>query len=124
MPSPTALLALAVVSLAGQNSAQEFRIESEVFVDDEKVPVTESLTLFSDGIAYDFMLNGSKEIAILDLHRQQFVLLDVKRQLRLTLSGSQVLEIVAALRAELGEKSPEFADPAFSSEPTTSKRSG
>lgn len=113
MSSSTSVLALTLVCLTGLASAQQFRIESEVFINHDKEPVAESLTLFSDGIAYDFMLNGNKEIAILDLHREQFVMLDVQRQLRLTLSGPQVLEIVAALRAELNDRAPDFAEPGF-----------
>ena len=35
--------------------AEEFRIETRVYVGDEKEPVSETTTLFLDGVVYDFL---------------------------------------------------------------------
>ena len=48
-------------------SAQEFRVQSEVFVADEETPIAENLTLFTaNNVVYDFSLNDSQEIAMWD----------------------------------------------------------
>lgn len=93
--------------------AQDFRIDSEVTVDGEKEPVAENLTVFADGIFYDFSLRDPQEITIFDPTRGQFVLLDTKRRLRLTLTTRQVLDMNRAIRAAAQDRDPYFFEPQF-----------
>lgn len=70
--------------LPGLCLAANFRIETEVFLPGEKQPVSKNLTLFADELVYDFTftVDGAKEvkeIAILDMQQQKFILLDPKR---------------------------------------------
>ena len=94
--------------------AEEFRIESEILFGDSKEPVSENLTLFSNGVVYDFMLTGSKEIAIFDAARERFVLLDPARKKKLTLTSDVIIQFVTKLRVhEFQKKAPFFFDPEF-----------
>ena len=47
-------------------TAQEFRIETDVFVAGEKEPVGETLTIFTNGLVYDFLLTDDEEITLFD----------------------------------------------------------
>ena len=51
-------------------AGQEFRIETDVFVDEQKEPIVETLTIFSDGVVYDFLLTGVEEITLFDRRSQ------------------------------------------------------
>jgi hypothetical protein len=92
---------------------QDFRVESEVTLNDEKRPVGENLTLFAAGIVYDFSLAGPKEITIFDPAREQFVLLDIDRRMRLTLATRKVLEMNRAIRTASTDRDPYFFEPQF-----------
>lgn len=110
------LAALAVLWLFPTGaSAVDFRIESHVFADGGKEPVTETLTLFSAGLVYDFTLTEPKEIVIFDPQREQFVLLDVGRQVKLSMSKEQILQFTAALKAAptMQGRDPLFFEPKF-----------
>ena len=82
--------------MAALTLALDFRVETDVFIGNEKDPVAENLTLFADGQVYDFVLSGSKEITIYDPTRGQFKLLDTGRKFRSNVSTQQLLEMVEA----------------------------
>ncbi len=82
-------------------SAEEFRIDTDVFVDEEVEPVIETLTIFSDGIVYDFLLNGVEEITLFDRKRQRLVLMDTQRRVKTELSTDSILGFVAQMQAPL-----------------------
>jgi len=108
-------LALAIVSFATvTGSAQDFRIETEIFFGKSKEPTSENLTLFSGGVVYDFMLTGSNEIAIFDATRERFVLLDPTQKKKLTLTSDLIIQFVTKLRVhEFQKKAPFFFAPEF-----------
>lgn len=108
-----AVVCMSGILMTTTATAQDFRIESEITLDDEKQPVSENLTLFAAGIVYDFSLVGPKEITIFDPRREQFVLLDVERKMRLTLSNDQILQMNAAIRTASNDRDPFFFDPKF-----------
>lgn len=80
--------------------AQEFRVETDVFVGSQKKPVAQSLTLFTSGLVYDFPLMGPSEIAVLDPSRGRFVLLDTQRKVKATLTTQELLEFTASMKAQ------------------------
>ncbi|MCY2991913.1 MAG: hypothetical protein NTY19_29150 [Planctomycetota bacterium] len=80
--------------------AQEFRVETDVFVGGQKKPVAQNLTLFTSGLVYDFPLMGPSEIAVLDLTRGRFVLLDTQRKVKTTLTTQELLEFTASMKAQ------------------------
>ncbi len=89
-------------------SAEEFRIETEIFVDDAKEASGETLTIFSEGIVYDFVRKGNEEITVFDQARDRFVMLDTKRRVKTVLTLDDLLNYVAQLRASLNDEDRSF----------------
>ncbi|HUE71383.1 MAG TPA: hypothetical protein VMP01_10915 [Pirellulaceae bacterium] len=106
-----------LMTVASTASAQDFRVETDVFVGDEKKPIAETLTIFSGGRVYDFLLGGASEIAIFDPGHGRFTLLDPARKLQCTIANKELLEYVLELnKAAIAQKVPLFvaaADPQF-----------
>ena len=83
---------LAVCGAAGAQAAEErgFRVESEVFANNSEEPIARSLTLFRDGIAWDFLEpaaakgggEAAGEIVLHDPARERVVLVDPARNLK------------------------------------------
>lgn len=88
--------------------AQDFRIETSVYVDEEPEPISQTLTLFSGGVVYDFFLSDSHEITVFDPKRERLILLDTKRQLKTTLSTTSILDFIAQMRNRLTEEQKKF----------------
>jgi len=92
------LLAAVVTSPA---AAEDFRIETKIFVADQEAPASENLTLFSGGTVYDFLADP-QEIAIYKPSAQdesgRIVLLDPARQVRAELTTAEILEFSEKLK--------------------------
>jgi hypothetical protein len=96
--------------------AQQFRIESEVFAgDEEDDPASTNLTIFNDGVVYDFALTPTEQVAVLDESQSKFVLLDPQRRVKLTITLDEVLQLVAALKTSkrIHDKDPFLFEPKF-----------
>ncbi len=74
--------------------AQDFRIDTEIFVGTEKAPRSETLTIFHQGLVYDFLLSEPQEITIYDAQRGRFTLLDPTRKLKATVTTQDLLGYV------------------------------
>ena len=86
--------------------AQEFRIETDLYLGESSKPVGHNVTLFDNGMVYDFQVGVDApdeiiEISIFDRTKQQFVLLDLKRKVRLELERSQLIQMLEGLRNEM-----------------------
>ena len=53
------LLSMVCASIASSATANDFRIETEIFVEDDSTPASSSLTLFSGTTVYDFLNHES-----------------------------------------------------------------
>ena len=84
--------------------AQEFRIETDVFLDDQKEPVVETLTIFANGVVYDFLLTGAEEITLLDRPRNRLVLMDSKRKVKTELTMDAIVAFVAEMKAHMNDE--------------------
>ena len=87
-----------------ESFAQDFRVESRVYVGDNEVPASENLTLYSGGLAYDFQLATDEthepiEIVIYDSRQRTFVLLDTVRELRTDIADFELLKMLENLRS-------------------------
>jgi hypothetical protein len=80
------------MSMLSHVAAQEFRIETEVFTGENAEPVSESLTIFSGDVVYDFLLGASEEITIFDMNRGRIVLLDPKQQVKAEIMTADLFE--------------------------------
>lgn len=99
----------------GSAAAQEFRVESEIFNGSDKAPVSENLTIFSDGIVYDFRLSEPKETVIHDSFRGKFVLLKPDRKIKVNMEQSQVNNALEQLRQSpvFKKRAPYLVNPEF-----------
>jgi hypothetical protein len=95
--------------------AEDFRVDTDVFLEDNaEEPIAETLTLFSRGIVYDFILSGSEEITIFDVDRGNLVLLDTERQMKTSLTTQELLSLSAKMKVLVeGEKLAEVFFPEF-----------
>ncbi len=103
-------LALMVATLLGLTvvppiSAQEFRIESQIYIDSSKLPVSQNVTLFSQRIVYDFQMSDEAqptplETVVFDSTRRLMILLDTKRKIRLELPELRLIKILDSVRQE------------------------
>jgi hypothetical protein len=113
-------------------AAQDFRIDTEVFIGPldkkDKEPAAETLTIFTNGMVYDFLLADPREITLFDPLRGRFTLLDESRQLKASLSTQEVLDYVLALESFAQEsKDPLFsfaAHPEFENQSETVNQNG
>ena len=88
--------------------AQDFRIETDVFLDEEKEPVVETLTIFTNGLVYDFMLTGTEEVTLFDRDRNRLVLMDTERKVKTELTMDSILSFVAQMKAQLSDEQRKF----------------
>jgi hypothetical protein len=111
---------LTAMAASAQVIAEGFRIETKIFVGDEKEPVSETTTLFLDGVVYDFL----KKPAHVAVFRKspgeksgRFILLNAERGTRTELTTEQLGGAMAKLRTWAGRQPDPFlkfaADPQF-----------
>lgn len=103
-----AMLAL----VAGENvSAQPpaFRVDTDIYVGESKEPIKQTLTIFSEGVYYDFAMDTSAAITIVDPSRNRIVLINPERQAKTTISTSSLLTLVAQAR-EKASQQPKDSD--------------
>ena len=90
---------LAFVATAAR--AEDFRIETKIFVGDEEEPVSTTTTLFQRGVVYDFLAEP-EQIAVFSKPRGgkpgRFILLDVDRRVKTELSTDQLADAINKLR--------------------------
>ena len=97
------------MAIVASASADEFRVESDIFVGNQKEPIAKNLTLFSSGLVYDFPRMGPKEITVFDPARGRFVLLDPRRKVKTTVTTQELLELAAAMKVHAREMKGAFA---------------
>ncbi len=112
-------LAAAPVAVVGVGTvllADDFRIHTELFVEDEKKPANEYTTLFKSGLVYDYRANPP-QVTIFDPPRARFILLDPQRKLRTEKSTDDIEKFVERLQTWAANHSDPFlqfqAHPSF-----------
>ena len=103
--SAIAAVMLTAVGLGGHAArlgAQDFRIETKVFVGDEAEPVSENLTLFRAGVVYDYLAQPV-EIAVFRRspteRDSRFILLDPDQRLRAEIRTERIRSILVDLKS-------------------------
>lgn len=102
--------------LAGPLPADEFRIETKVYLEDADEPAQENLTLFQRGVVYDFLDSSPREVTIYEPTSGQFTLLDVDRKFKTSIDRKTLSAFVAAVKVQAEKAQPlirEAADPEF-----------
>ncbi len=108
-----------VVGLSQSAFAEEFRIESKVYVENNPTPASESVTLFNDSRVYVF-LNSPREITLLDIPRNRIVLIDPARKVRTELTTEKLAAFVEQLRVRASEQSDPLIK--FAAEPKVRRK--
>lgn len=113
------LIGLSWIGVAGvwprTLEAQDFRIDTDLFVGANKEPETQNLTLFANGVVYDFLLTEPEQVTVLDPVRGRIHLLHVGKQLKTTITTEELLKLTAEIRARepSDKQSAFFLDPQF-----------
>ena len=110
-------LAAALVGLvSNQAAADDFRIETKVFVGKETEPASEDLTLFRGEQVYDF-LNKPREVTVFDKPRSRVILLDPARRVKTEVTMERLMAFSDELRTWCGKQSDPLlkfaAEPSF-----------
>lgn len=101
------LVVLCMISVSMATSTaigQEFRITTNVFLEQDEKPISTNLTLFSDAVIYDFAEASSGEVTVFDLNRGRIVLLNPTKQIKTTLTTEFLLMYVKQLRQNASEE--------------------
>jgi hypothetical protein len=105
--------AIACLLLSAAVQAQDFRLETAVFVANEKKPVVESLTIFHADKVYDFLLTDPRETIVMDLSRGRLLLLDNERKVKSELLMDDVSRFNLELREQASPRDVELVRPNF-----------
>ena len=94
--------------------AQDFRVDTDVYLGGEEETFSEHLTIFYGPIVYDFAVKGPEEITILNLREARITLLDVKRRVKTDVKTAELLDFSARIKL-IGKKNQdeELVDPEF-----------
>ena len=111
-----------VVLLSGRGSrpeaaqAADFRVDNTVYVEGQSQPQSQGVTIFHQGLVYDF-LDEPAEVIIFDKAHRRFILLDITRHVRSEISIDDVQTFVNRVKQRLsGHPNPNvkwLADPSF-----------
>lgn len=94
--------------------AEGFRVENQVFTEDEEEPTTQSTTIFYEDLVYDY-LETPKEITVFDRTAGRIILLDPVRKIRTDLTSRDLKLLSEQLRGWASRQPDEFLR--FSAEP-------
>jgi hypothetical protein len=119
--SPLFLLLALVAALAPAclGSAQEFRIETKVFVGDAEEPASQTVTLFEKSAVYEFVDNPEQVIIYRPTtveHPAQFILLDTTTERRTDVDVERVTKLMEKLSGWAAEQKDPLLK--FSAKPT------
>jgi hypothetical protein len=101
-----AVVSWLVLSITASAVGQSFRVHTKLISNEQSKPVAESLTIADGGFVFDFAYSPEnptvpREIVMLDLRRQQFVLMDVTRQVKVQVAETEIQQMLADLRTQL-----------------------
>lgn len=92
---------LAVMPAIAQETETSFRVDTDIYEEGKKEPIKQTLTLFSQGVYYDFAIESSQDITIIDPKHGKIVLLSPQRQLKTTFKTDKLLAQVNLARHEM-----------------------
>lgn len=116
----SALAASCFVWTSSAALADEFRIETKIYAGDEEKPVSETTTLFHEGLVYDFLADP-EQICVFRKpgggKPGRFILLDPERRLRTEVTTPQLAGAMQKLRSWAAQQNDPFlkfaANPEF-----------
>lgn len=94
-------LATAQTVAAAKAAATAFRVDTDVYEEGTKEPVKQTLTLFNEGVYYDFAIDETQAVTVIDPHGGRIILLSPQRQTKTTLKTAQLLTYVTQARQQI-----------------------
>lgn len=93
-----------------QSSAEDFRVDTEIFLGSHKTPEISVLTIFHSGNVYDFQLTEPQEITVFEPRRGVLTLLNVKDKKKASVTTAELLNAALNMQAAAaGAGNPVFA---------------
>jgi hypothetical protein len=108
------LICGALVSKTAQ--AGDFQTTTEVFQGNSKTPLSRNHTIFKDNVVYDIAVSQPRNATIYDFNTGRITLLNSERQVKLTLTTQDALELATYLKTNLNANLPILRfcrDPSF-----------
>jgi hypothetical protein len=97
-------LAGALAGLPVAAAGQDFRVDTELFENQEKEPFLATLTIFANGVVYDFRETEPRETTVFDPRHGQFTLLDESRQVKAIVTTQELLDFTLALETHAAQE--------------------
>ena len=77
-----------------------FRVDTDIFVGDSAKPVRQNITLFHQGVCFDFASDDSLTLMIVDTSQGRITLLDPNRRLKTSIETAELARLSAEARKE------------------------
>ena len=94
-------LSLTLSMLSAQETPTAFRVETDIYFEEGKQPVMQTLTLFSEGVYYDFDRVGQNSITVVDPAGRRIILVDRERNLQLRIGMDEMLSVEAQVQQQI-----------------------
>lgn len=86
-------------NLAAKAAATAFRVDTDIFLkENSKEPDSQTLTLFKEGVYYDFALDRTQAVTVIDPHGRRIILLSPPRKLKTTLETATMLDYMKTVQ--------------------------
>jgi hypothetical protein len=85
---------------SGLHAQEGFRIETDVFAEGVAKPLSQTLTLFQDGIAYDLPREENMDITMFDPRNNRLVRFSKQARLQTTLQISEMRQLMESARKQ------------------------
>lgn len=94
------LLASLTMNVVAQD--REFRLETDVFKQGKDKPVSQTVTLFRGGIAFDFPRDAAT-VTMVDPHGNRIVLLDADRKIQAVIDLAELSKLISIAKSQAPE---------------------
>lgn len=105
--------------------AQDFRVETDIYVGTAPEPQLKYVTVFAGSTTYDFRLTEPKEWVIYDAAAKRINILSPEYAVRTEISQNELVDFMAGLKANVTESEPLFhfaCNPTFDNEIDSANR--
>ncbi len=93
---------MAQTAATAKAAAVDFRVETDIFFKlSNKEPDKHTLTLFKEGVYYDFALDESEAVTMIDPYNSRIIMIKPKQKLKTTLKASEVQSYVEDLQRKI-----------------------
>lgn len=84
-------------------STNDFRIETDVLLVDRAEPIHQSVTIFRNGVAYDYSRSEPHRVTVIDPRENRVVFLDSRREVQARINLAELYQFMEGAREELAK---------------------